>query len=134
MGGLEQVESHITFQMQIRRCEHLHKHTHNICVLANQKSKKKNVSFLPACLLQTFWYVVPMMTMIIIFCFFFLVSLIFSKNSQKPNSNLVQLQVNVTAAASLEMRGLVLYCHFPVLSDYIILFPPFQKKQETEVR
>ncbi|XP_056095837.1 integrin alpha-IIb [Rhinichthys klamathensis goyatoka] len=47
MGGLEQVENHITFQMQIR-----------------------------------------------------------SKNSQKPDSNLVQLQVNVTAAASLEMRGI----------------------------
>nr|XP_055050439.1 integrin alpha-IIb [Misgurnus anguillicaudatus] len=46
MGGLEQVESHITFQMQIK-----------------------------------------------------------SKNSQNPDSNLVQLQVNVIAAASLEMRG-----------------------------
>ncbi|NP_001003857.1 integrin alpha-IIb precursor [Danio rerio] len=46
MGDLEQVENHITFQMQIR-----------------------------------------------------------SKNSQNSDSNLVQLQVNVTAVASLEMRG-----------------------------
>ncbi|TRY96488.1 hypothetical protein DNTS_031539, partial [Danionella cerebrum] len=46
MGGLEQVEKHITFQMQIR-----------------------------------------------------------SKNSQNPDSNQVQLQVNVNALASLEMRG-----------------------------
>uniref|UniRef100_A0A672MWZ8 Integrin alpha-8-like n=1 Tax=Sinocyclocheilus grahami TaxID=75366 RepID=A0A672MWZ8_SINGR len=46
MGGLEQVENHITFQMQIR-----------------------------------------------------------SKNSQNPDSNLVQLQVEVNAVASLEMRG-----------------------------
>ncbi|KAI2666443.1 Integrin alpha-IIb [Labeo rohita] len=48
MGGLEQVENHITFQMQIR-----------------------------------------------------------SKNSQNPDSNLVQLQVQVNAVASLEMRGLL---------------------------
>uniref|UniRef100_A0A8C2CIK5 Integrin, alpha 2b n=1 Tax=Cyprinus carpio TaxID=7962 RepID=A0A8C2CIK5_CYPCA len=64
MGGLEQVEDHITFQMQIR-----------------------------------------------------------SKNSQNPDSNLVQLQVDVNAVAFLEMRGLVL-----LPFSHIILFPPLQKK------
>lgn len=68
MGGLEQVENHITFQMQIRRCDHPYTHTPSV-LLTKQKKKKKMMSlFLLACLFHNkcflVGYILPTMTMI----------------------------------------------------------------------